>query len=425
MIRSIDRRDARYLWLIVLYLAAYFVVERANPGAQYHVVHSFLDDLIIFNEYFAIAYFSWHVLLPGVIIYMLFTEKEIFRKLMAFLAIGFCISFAVYIIYPTCQELRPEVFEHSNIFTRMMSIAYTVDTPTNITPSMHVIGSMGIFFAFAYSKRKALTVYTRLWMALAVVLICISTFVVKQHSVIDVVAAFPVIMIAWFFTFNESLPQFLAMIRREFSRRSVLNIVNAITAVRLLLIPIIIGLFRIADYDRLATYIAVSALFYGAELYLAPEKGYTTQAGKMIAIFADRLNQALLMILAAQSYRWAWVLLYFFIFMEVCRTIYVYGIFNRFNGDYSNRWYGVLSSVSVYICMSALILYPDISRGTSRMLTVICFACVVFALIMYSSEYFRLVWGNDFRKNSAAAGRIWAVTILILAALTAAHVLSF
>ena len=75
----INDPEYRHLWLLmgwVWYLAMYFITERFIPQTSCHVVHSFMDDIIPFNEYFILIYFSWYFLLVGTMLYFLLYDVE-------------------------------------------------------------------------------------------------------------------------------------------------------------------------------------------------------------------------------------------------------------------------------------------------------------------------------------------------------------
>ena len=78
------------------------------------------------------------------------------------------------------------------------------DTNTNVCPSLHVIGSMAAFFAFWYapifSKRG-----WRIASTAAAFFISISTVFMKQHSVLDVLAAIPLCAIGYYFAYVRTL----------------------------------------------------------------------------------------------------------------------------------------------------------------------------------------------------------------------------
>lgn len=194
--------ELRYLWFFPIYLIGYIVVERVNIGADYHMIHCFIDDMIPFNELFVIAYLTWHILIAVVVYATYHNDRSVFVKLMRFLIIGTIICFAAFVIYPSCQDMRPVSFEHSNVFTWITKLVYFIDTPTNTTPSMHIVGSMGLLFAVHYSNNR-MHLGTKAAFVIAVIIICASTLFLKQHSVIDIIAAVPVTYIAWAFSFGD------------------------------------------------------------------------------------------------------------------------------------------------------------------------------------------------------------------------------
>ena len=102
-------------------------------------------------------------------------------------------AMAVYIIYPSRQDLRPEVFPRENIFTEIARMLYKFDTNTGVCPSLHVAYSVGIASAFLKEKVK---VWWKVTVVFLAVMISLSTAFVKQHSVVDIYAAIPVCVFA-------------------------------------------------------------------------------------------------------------------------------------------------------------------------------------------------------------------------------------
>ncbi len=87
--------------------------------------------------------------------------------------------------YHNGTDLRPVVDPEKNICSWLVSILHNADTSTNIFPSVHVFNSIGVHIAIAKSSCfKNRPWVPRLSFILAVS-ICISTVVLKQHSVVD------------------------------------------------------------------------------------------------------------------------------------------------------------------------------------------------------------------------------------------------
>ena len=74
---------------------------------------------------------------------------------------------------------------------------YTIDTNTNVCPSIHVIGSFAALFALldsgVFHKRPVWQIVC--W--LITILICASTVFLKQHSALDIVFALPLCLVGY------------------------------------------------------------------------------------------------------------------------------------------------------------------------------------------------------------------------------------
>lgn len=133
------------LWLPV-YLLGFFLVERL-PREGFWATQLPLDCRIPFCEAFILAYCAWYPLLVAAGLYLLFRDQPAFRRYMRFLAVTFFISLAVWVLFPSCQGLRPAVMPRDNVFTRWVAALYAIDTNTNVFPSVHVVGSVGAVLA--------------------------------------------------------------------------------------------------------------------------------------------------------------------------------------------------------------------------------------------------------------------------------------
>ena len=76
------------------------------------------------------------------------------------------------------------------------------DTNTNVSPSMHVLGTLAATFAL-WNTDRFQTKQGHAALAVITVLICVSTVFVKQHSVLDIIAALPISAVAWLICFRR------------------------------------------------------------------------------------------------------------------------------------------------------------------------------------------------------------------------------
>ncbi len=182
------------------YFALYFLTENLIPLSSCHVVHCGLDDLIPFCEWFILPYVFWYLLIVVSLGYFALYDVDSFKKLQVFIMITQAVAMIVYILYPNCQNLRPATFPRENFLTDCISFLYAFDTNTGVCPSLHCAYSIGIASVWLKSKEGS-----RLWKAfvvVAVILICLSTMFVKQHSAVDFFAALPVCLLAEILVFK-------------------------------------------------------------------------------------------------------------------------------------------------------------------------------------------------------------------------------
>lgn len=172
-----------------LYMFWFSALEK-SVTKQYTLVHIGFDDFIPFNEFFIIPYFLWFFYIAGVIIYFFFTSKEDFYRCTAFLFIGMTICLIIYTLWPNGQNLRPTSFVRDNIFVDMVKQLYSLDTSTNVLPSIHVFNSIGAHIAIVNSSRLKNHKLIRRFSFFLALFICLSTLFLKQHSILDGIAAF-------------------------------------------------------------------------------------------------------------------------------------------------------------------------------------------------------------------------------------------
>ena len=185
----------------IAYFAMYFITENLIPADACHPIHCALDDLIPFNEFFVIFYVGWFFLVFFSVAYTFFFDIPKFRKLQTFIIVTQVIAMACYIIYPSRQDLRPSVFERNNVLTAVIGFLYSFDTNTGVCPSLHVGYSMGILSVAL--KDRELAPGWKIALSVTVFMICCAVCFVKQHSVLDVVWALPMCLIAEWITYGR------------------------------------------------------------------------------------------------------------------------------------------------------------------------------------------------------------------------------
>ncbi|MDY3887805.1 MAG: phosphatase PAP2 family protein [Agathobacter sp.] len=197
------------LLYFVIYLIWFKVIEE-EVTTHFHVVHTALDDVIPFCEYFVIPYFLWFFYIAWGFLYFGFKDKKTFFRMCGFLFTGMSIFLIVSTAYPNGHFLRPMYFTRHNFCTMLCEYLYSIDTPTNLFPSIHVYNSLGVHMAVMTSEKFKERKVPKILSGVLCVSIILSTMLIKQHSTFDVFTALILGAIMYFVAFRYSwkhLPQ--------------------------------------------------------------------------------------------------------------------------------------------------------------------------------------------------------------------------
>lgn len=176
-------RELRYALWLPFYLLGFLLLEQLSNRA-WCPTQLPPDRLIPFCEWFVIPYCLWYPLLAAVGVWLWLRRPAAFRRYMAFLAVSFLLSEGIWYLLPSIQNLRPVPLPRNNLLTAVVAGLYRIDTPTNVFPSVHVVGAVGAALAVrdGTGGRSALGYAA----GVLAVLICLSTVFIKQHALADV-----------------------------------------------------------------------------------------------------------------------------------------------------------------------------------------------------------------------------------------------
>lgn len=174
------------LCYLVFYLAAFQWLE-ANVEPKY-IIHSKLDEFIPFCEIFIIPYVFWFPYVAGAFLWFKKRGWQDYSRLCAMIFSGLTICLIIYYVFPTGLNLRLVSDTHETGFLyNMVGMLRAIDTPTNVCPSIHVMNTVMIFQAICsldHLKHRKATIAVHF---VIMVLICASTVMLDQHSIIDVI----------------------------------------------------------------------------------------------------------------------------------------------------------------------------------------------------------------------------------------------
>ncbi|MCR4839081.1 MAG: phosphatase PAP2 family protein [Eubacterium sp.] len=197
--------DLRYRHLFLLLFWPFFVFsffwsEKMALDSGFTIVKCSLDDKIPFCEYLVLPYIIWFPFWILMVLYTCGFEVPVFIKLMKYFMLTLTLALFIFLFWPTGHDMWPKEFPRHNFFTWIVEQIYGTDHPTNVCPSEHVSTAFGVVLAARETKHLS----SRKWMIYfwaEAILVCVSVVFIKQHSILDVLAAIPVILIGYFWAF--------------------------------------------------------------------------------------------------------------------------------------------------------------------------------------------------------------------------------
>ena len=194
-----DKYHHAWVFLYCFIYMPWFSWLEKHVNSNYFVIHSVFDDYIPFIEIFIIPYLLWFVYVSGTVLYFFFTDKQGFYRICTLLITGMTLFLIICTIFPNGLNLRPSTFARDNIFVDLVRFIYRADTSTNVLPSLHVYNSIGCYIAIRNSQKLRQYKWVQNGSLVLTVSIVLSTMFLKQHSVVDVIAA--IVMIYFIYQF--------------------------------------------------------------------------------------------------------------------------------------------------------------------------------------------------------------------------------
>ena len=178
-----------FLLYLVFYMIWFSILERL-PRTRFFDLSSELDTYIPFIVEFIIPYLSWFLFQAVWVVFVFFVDRKTYEQLTTMLMIGMTVFLVVSTFLPTKISLRPYYIESRGICAFLVRRLWAVDTPTNVTPSIHVYNSLCVMIAvWKTDARLVRSMASKVFMTLFGFLIILSTMFLKQHSFSDVLIA--------------------------------------------------------------------------------------------------------------------------------------------------------------------------------------------------------------------------------------------
>lgn len=182
-------RKYSHIWIVLaympLYLLWYFFLQQMD-ASSYHDIYTWIDAQIPYVPCFIWAYMYWFFFVSGVCLWLFFKSRGEFYRVCGALFSGMTICLLIFTFYPTSFAHRPILTGDLTLSERMTAFIYGADQSVNVFPSIHVYNSIvcaaAVWKSDVLRHKKVLSLLA----AASALLIILSTMLVRQHSILDV-----------------------------------------------------------------------------------------------------------------------------------------------------------------------------------------------------------------------------------------------
>ena len=184
--------------LLILYLIFYqcfiYFITKFTPF-EFNILVSSIDSQLPFIPSFIYFYIIWYLMLFFVPFILYKYDELNFNKYILTTFIGITVCGIIYFVFPTI--IVRESIVVNNVTTFLIELIYKLDTPAlNCLPSMHCL--ISFFFMIYCSLCKPLPIKYKFLINIFSILVVISTVLIKQHFIIDVITALIISIIVSF-----------------------------------------------------------------------------------------------------------------------------------------------------------------------------------------------------------------------------------
>jgi len=188
-------------------------------------------------------------------------------------------------------------------------------------------------------------------------------------------------------------------IKGRLTKKDILTIPNLLSLFRILLIPVIIVLY-LRDFHIIAAAVVVlSGLTDIADGKIARKYNMVSDFGKFLDPVADKLTQAAMIVCLFSQYSGMIALFLLMAVRECVQFICGFVTLKKTDTMNSAKWYGKVSTVTVYAVMMVLFLFPEIPRPAAHALMTLCGIVLAGSMLLYIRFYYLLLRAH--RRNTS------------------------
>lgn len=178
----------------------------------------------------------------------------------------------------------------------------------------------------------------------------------------------------------------------------IFTIPNILSFFRIVLIPFILWSFFIKEYWLCVGLIVFSGLTDLADGFIARRFNMISPLGKVLDPIADKLTLFAIILSLCLISDVVFVVFVLFVIKEILMGIEGIIVLKKIGTTYSAKWYGKITTLSLYFTVIMHVVWKNIPIGLSLAMLIICDLLMVLTFVMYTIKNINLVKKSSKNK---------------------------
>ncbi|MDR2909292.1 MAG: CDP-alcohol phosphatidyltransferase family protein [Oscillospiraceae bacterium] len=167
------------------------------------------------------------------------------------------------------------------------------------------------------------------------------------------------------------------------------HIPNIISGIRILLIPVFVFFMLKEETVCAGSVLVISGLSDLLDGFLARRYGWTSQLGKVLDPFADKLTQVSVCLVLAVRLPRFWPFFVFLLLKDTAMLVLGAFLWRKKVKIEGSRWFGKLTTVLFYAAMILIVFIPAMPGGLAAGLLTLVAGCALMAGLRYIPDFKR------------------------------------
>lgn len=186
----------------------------------------------------------------------------------------------------------------------------------------------------------------------------------------------------------------ISLTEEEEVSRKILNIPNALSLLRIVLLPFFAWFYLNEKYGVAAGIAVVSGVSDCLDGRIARRFNMITKIGKILDPVSDKLTQCVMILCLATRYEYMLPVMIFFVLKEGFMGVMGALLLRRGQMLNGALWYGKVCTAVLYVVLILLVFFPSIPLGIANIMLLVCAVFMMISVIQYIILYWNIFRGE-------------------------------